>query len=113
MFREHKHDSHGSVYVEMLVAFFGWLVLLGTIVPVLLMIQMERKTLLIENEAQSILAEQVVQWTIGAPLDRHVQGRYVPVYEIRLVHRDEQSAICVYYPDAFHQERKICQSLPG
>lgn len=112
MFKRASKSSVGSVYLEMLIAFFGWLILLGTVLPAFFHIQMERKALLVDNEAQMILAEQLIKWTQGEPFDEERPGNYADVYAIKIVPEGETQAICVIYPKPGVHEGEICQPLP-
>lgn len=112
MFVRVSKSSAGSVYLEMLIAFFGWLILLGAVLPAFFHIQMERKALLADNEAQTILAEQLIKWTQGEPFDKERRGKYAEVYAIKIVPEGETQAICVIYPKPGIHEGEICQTLP-
>lgn len=102
--------NNGSVYVELLVAFFGWVILLSTVIPAFFHIQLERKNLLIEHEAREILAEQYIKWSLAEPIDRIKEGKYIPSYEITNQQEKNYPTICVTYQDVKNSPKQICQN---
>ena len=67
-----KKNERGSVYIEMLLAFFVWLIILGFVIPSLMTITMNRKELLSDNIANEILAKQFTKLIYNEQIDSSV-----------------------------------------
>lgn len=106
-----KHNE-GSIYLEMLLAFFCWLVILSTVIPAFLHLTIARREILIDHMGNQILSKQVSKMIYDLPIESSIQQEGYPIYNTVVQENMEgMKEICVYYKSMDNSEKHICRTI--
>lgn len=108
-----RRPDAGSVYAELLLSFFVWLVIVIYVVPAFMHITVMRKELLIRNEASRLLNAQVLRANKGLPVEERIAGDSGTVFIIVIEEGPEGRRVCVKYEARKEREERICEKVRG
>ncbi|KIO62931.1 hypothetical protein B4064_0405 [Caldibacillus thermoamylovorans] len=105
-------QNEGSIYLEILLAFFVWLVILSTVIPSFLHLTLARKEILIEHMGNQILSRQVQKVIYDQPIEASIQQEGYPAYYTVVQENMEgMKEICVYYKSMENEEKHVCRTI--
>lgn len=105
-----RGDERGSMYLEFLVAFTVWLVLLSSALPAFLHITASRMEMLIHHEAEYVLAKQMMKAIYREPFQSEVQGAHAD-YIVTGEEGNGRIRLCVHYKIQNGKEKHVCRTL--
>lgn len=105
-------QNEGSIYLEILLAFFVWLVILSTVIPSFLHLTLARKEILIEHMGNQILSRQVQKVIYDQPIEPLIeQEGYPAYYTVVQENMEGMKEICVYYKSMENEEKHVCRTI--
>lgn len=106
----HLNWKRGSIYIELLLAFFVWLIILQTVIPSFLHLTIHRKSIFIDHMGYQVLTRQFEKLIYDQPIETKVELDGFPTYVIDI---NEQTKgireICVHYESREGHEKSLCR----
>lgn len=103
-------NKDGSIYLEILLAFFIWLIILSTVVPSFLHLTINRKAVMIDHMGNQILSKQFQKVIYNQPVDSEITIDNYSTYTTVVNDMEGMKEICVQYETQKGKEKK-CRAL--
>ncbi|WP_187367004.1 hypothetical protein [Bacillus andreraoultii] len=101
----------GSIYLELLLAFFIWLIILSTVIPSLLHSIINRKEVMIDHMGNQIVSRQFQKVVYNQPVDPEITvDNYSTYYTVVNESTEGMKEICVHY-ETQKGKKKKCRVL--